>query len=266
MKNTLSHLILSILIIALTIVGYKAYSSAVDFEQKTQSIADLQNVSDLTKSNLSNIKDITFSWFKKKKEDSPVITINNKQEFKFIIFLSLIVIIILLSYFVVSLKIFNIYGSLMTIVILIYGLITPLMMITIHKEVKYIGDIILSFESKSMISSIQKLFETNDYVIGAVILLFSVIIPLLKTFSLLLIAIFEDTLFTHKLIGFFKMIGKWSMVDVFVVAILLVFLSANKGDISKAEVEVGIYIFLMYVIASMFISLSADKMIQNIKK
>jgi uncharacterized paraquat-inducible protein A len=57
------------------------------------------------------------------------------------------------------------------------------------------------------------------------------------------------------------MIGKWSMVDVFVVAVFLVYLTANKGDVSRAEVEVGLYFFLAYVIVSMFVSLSADKML-----
>ena len=34
------------------------------------------------------------------------------------------------------------------------------------------------------------------------------------------------------------------MVDVFVVAVFLVYLTANKGDVSRAEVEVGLYFFL----------------------
>ncbi len=62
---------------------------------------------------------------------------------------------------------------------------------------------------------------------------------------------------------FFKMIGKWSMVDVFVVAVFLVYLTANKGDVSRAEVEVGLYFFLAYVIVSMLVSLSADKMLST---
>ncbi|PTB88089.1 paraquat-inducible membrane protein A, partial [cyanobacterium G8-9] len=56
-----------------------------------------------------------------------------------------------------------------------------------------------------------------------------------------------------------------SMVDVFVVAVFLVYLTANKGDVSRAEVEVGLYFFLAYVIVSMMVSLSADKMVQQLK-
>jgi uncharacterized paraquat-inducible protein A len=59
------------------------------------------------------------------------------------------------------------------------------------------------------------------------------------------------------------MIGKWSMVDVFVVAVFLVYLTGNKGEISRAEVEMGLYYFLAYVIVSMLVSLSANKMLQE---
>ncbi|MNN99281.1 Paraquat-inducible protein A [compost metagenome] len=72
-----------------------------------------------------------------------------------------------------------------------------------------------------------------------------------------------ESKFASHVVKFFKMIGKWSMVDVFVVAVFLVYLTANKGDVSRAEVEVGLYFFLAYVILSMLVSLSADKMLSS---
>ena len=69
----------------------------------------------------------------------------------------------------------------------------------------------------------------------------------------------------HGFIGFFKTIGKWSMVDVFVVAVFLVYLTANKAETSRAEVEVGLYFFLAYVMVSMLVSFSADKMLLGLK-
>jgi uncharacterized paraquat-inducible protein A len=147
----------------------------------------------------------------------------------------------------------------------VLGLVTPILMVTIHKEVEYIGDIVLSFESKGVIGSIVKLFDTGDIIVALVILLFSVLVPVLKVFSLLFISIFRESHFAHKIVKFFKMIGKWSMVDVFVVAVFLVYLTANKGDVSRAEVEVGLYFFLAYVIVSMIVSLSADKMVRQLK-
>jgi uncharacterized paraquat-inducible protein A len=148
---------------------------------------------------------------------------------------------------------------------LILGLITPILMVTIHKEVEYLGDIVLSFESKGVIGSIVKLWETGDIIVAMVILLFSVVVPVLKVFSLLVVSIFMESRFAHGIIAFFKMIGKWSMVDVFVVAVFLVYLTANKGDVSRAEVEMGLYFFLAYVIVSMLVSLSADRMLKELK-
>jgi len=55
------------------------------------------------------------------------------------------------------------------------------------------------------------------------------------------------------------------MVDVFVVSTFLVYLTTSSGDISRAELEIGVYFFLVYVIVSMLISLSADKMLQQKK-
>jgi len=146
---------------------------------------------------------------------------------------------------------------------LILGLVTPILMVTIHKEVEYIGDIVLSFESKGVMGSIAKLWESDEVVVALVILLFSVLIPVLKVLSLLFISIFVESKFAMSIVKFFKIIGKWSMVDVFVVAVFLVYLTSNNADVSRAEIEVGLYFFLAYVIVSMLVSLSADKMLHG---
>lgn len=269
LKNTLQHFVLGILIILISMMGHRTYTEAINYEVQMQEYSDSQNIKDLTKENLK--KKFSFSSWFSKKEDANTSSSENiskelpQQETSYAVALGFLVALMLLMFFFVPLKLFNIYSSVMIIIVLCYALVTPLMMVTIHKEISYIGDVVLSFESKSLVTSTAKLINSGDYVIGAAIILFSILVPVLKALSLFLIAVFEDNLFTHKLIGFFKAIGKWSMVDVFVVAVLLVFLSANKGDISKAEVEMGIYVFMCYVIASMIVSISASKMLKNIK-
>jgi len=49
-------------------------------------------------------------------------------------------------------------------------------------------------------------------------------------------------------------IGKWSMADVFVVALLLTFFIVNKDKSTDAAVQTGLYFFLCYVILSMIAS------------
>ena len=76
------------------------------------------------------------------------------------------------------------------------------MMVTIHKEVEYLDDVVLSFESKGVIGSITKLFESGDAVVAIVILLFSVLVPVTKTLSLpfvsMLVSLSADKMF-HRL-------------------------------------------------------------------
>jgi len=48
-----------------------------------------------------------------------------------------------------------------------------------------------------------------------------------------------------------KTIGKWSMVDVLVVAILVVFFTTNEDVTSEMIIESGLYFFLIYVLISM---------------
>jgi len=171
--------------------------------------------------------------------------------------------LLLLGYFWMPVTTFTLWGAVAAGVLLLFGLISPMMMVTIHKEVEYLGDVVLSFESKSVIGSIVKLFKGGDSVVAGVILLFSVIVPWLKVLSMLFVTLFMKNPFAKGVVKFFKHLGKWSMVDVFVVATFLVYLTSNKGDVSRAEIEVGLYFFLSYVIVSMLVSLSADKMLNQ---
>jgi len=176
-----------------------------------------------------------------------------------------LLLVLLLAYFVLSLRAFTFLGALAAGEMLYFGLTAPILMVTIHKEVEYLGDVVLSFESKSVVGSIIKLFENGDSVVALTILLFSVLIPVVKIAAMLFVSLFMENRFAHGVVKFFKMIGKWSMVDVFVVATFLVYLTVNKGDVSRAEVEVGLYFFLAYVIVSMLVSLGADKMLHQAK-
>jgi hypothetical protein len=155
--------------------------------------------------------------------------------------------------------------SLAAFVSLINGLATPILMIVIHKNVEYLGDVVLSFESKGILGSLQKLFAEGSVAVGVAILLFSVLLPAAKTLSLLSVSIFETRPFTAKMVRFFKALGKWSMLDVFVVALLVVYLGAGNGGTSRSEIEIGVYFFLAYVLLSMAASLAAERMPEGIE-
>ena len=268
-KEYLLYSLLTILLVFMVMFGTKAYQQAIKFESITQELVVLQGAKAQAKLQLekfatsilggliSNKREVKF---KKVKQQQRVAMQNAQHYTRYFIYL---LFLLMLSYFIVSLRTFTLFGSLSALFTLLFGLITPILMITIHKQIDYLGDIVLSFESKGVIGSILKLFDSGDFIVAFTILIFSVLIPLLKVLAFLFVAIFMKKGFAHSIVKIFKLIGKWSMVDVFVVAIFLVYLTSNKGDVSRAEVEVGLYFFLAYVIVSMLLSLSADKMLRE---
>ena len=263
--------VLAVILGAMVLFGTKAYTHALAYEEATTEMVSYQDAGQqaslklekFAKRLLGDLYDDELRMKLDKVREKQAEAMAKAKEYTFY-FMSLLA-VVLLSYFLTSLRTFTLVGSISAMMALVLGLITPILMVTIHKEVEYLGDIVLSFESKGVIGSIVKLWETGDIVVAMVILLFSVVVPVLKVLSLLVVSVFMESRFAHGIIAFFKMIGKWSMVDVFVVAVFLVYLTANKGDISRAEVEMGLYFFLAYVIVSMLVSLSADKMLQQLK-
>ncbi len=270
LQKQIFYPLLLLLLLGMVFFGSKAYTEAKAYEQATTSLVSHMSAKKLAEFQLKELAEAFSLGFYEndKKKNLQKLRIAQetykKQSKKYTLYFMLLLLGLLSSYFFISLRAFTFFGSLTALVTLLFGLITPIMMVTIHKEVEYLGDVIFSFESKGIVGSIEKLFGSGDVVVGLVILLFSVLVPGVKTVALLFVSVFMENRFAHGIVKFFKMIGKWSMMDVFVVATFLVYLTANKGDISRAEVEVGLYFFLAYVIVSMLVSLSADKMLHQV--
>jgi len=271
MKKLILYSALTAILGFMVFFGEKAYTQAILYEEATTELVSYQDAGQQAKLQLEKLAKSLLGGLYNDERKINLDRVCEKQEEamlkaqEYTLYFMYLLGAGLLSFFLVSLRAFTIFGSLAAMVALLFGLTTPILMVTIHKEVAYLGDIVLSFESKGVIGSIEKLFESGDVVVAIVILLFSVVTPVIKVLSLLIVSVFMESDFAHGIVKFFKMIGKWSMVDVFVVALFLVYLTANKGEISRAEVEVGFYFFLAYVIVSMLVSISADKMLHELK-
>ena len=88
-----------------------------------------------------------------------------------------------------------------------------------------------------------------------IIAIFSLCIPVIKIASLLLIlnVEYKKGSFLDKSLHIIETFGKWSMLDVFVVALLLV--SVKLGVLAKVEVHYGLYVFAASVLLTMGLSL-----------
>jgi len=271
MRKILNITIAIISFILLTYYANESYTSAKALESTNKSYYQAQtDIKELITRKFSSILS-TLSLGTIENKDSKANELNKLKAKKIIqkehtnsaiSKLAIAATVAVLLYFVLDLTTYSILIGLSSLVTLIYGVITPILMIVIHKYVDYLGDIILSFESKTIAGTIEHLYNSQNYPVAITILLFSIITPLLKTITMLSVVAFREFHIANKLLKIFKHLGKWSMLDVFVVSLLLVYLSMGSSQNSYSEIENGIYIFLIYVILSIITSLSVEKLLK----
>jgi len=134
---------------------------------------------------------------------------------------------------------------LVALVLLVIGLTAPIL--TLEKFYVFTNQV-------SLWSALQQLWEQNDW--GLLLLLgtFSVVFPVLKILFLLKITNLEaaDSELHKQHLKWLAIYSKWSMLDVFVVALLVV--SVKLNVLAEANVEYGIYVFAASVILTTLVS------------
>ncbi len=132
-----------------------------------------------------------------------------------------------------------------TSLLLIAGFVMPMMTITKFMVVS---------NSFSMVSGIWQLLQDGQFFIFLIVACFSIIMPLAKI-TLLFNLLHPDTTHPHRrkrLLQLMHDYGRWAMLDVMVVAILIV--TVKLGAIASIEVHSGLYIFGLAVLLIMFIT------------
>ncbi len=168
---------------------------------------------------------------------------------RFYYFLGTVVLFILL-YTLLDQKIVLLFIATASLLALITVLFSPLLLMSVGKQLPILGEVILSYESKSIASTIMKLYKQHNYLIALLVLLFSVCIPFLKTVLILAYGLFQETGMMRTTAKWMEKAGKWSMADVFIVAILVVFFSTNQDIHTTMQIAPGLYFFVTYVLLS----------------
>jgi paraquat-inducible protein A len=106
----------------------------------------------------------------------------------------------------------------------------------------------------SLASGILHLLIEGEPLLFIVVFSFSILMPAWKMYLLyrLLHAHDGDNARRHRQLHILSFLGKWSMLDVFVVAILVV--TVKLGAIANITVHIGIYLFTLAVLASMLLT------------
>lgn len=134
---------------------------------------------------------------------------------------------------------------LITTICLGVGLIAPIL--TLEKF--YIVE-----NTFSIVSGLGQLLEEKKFFLFVVILIFSVLLPMLKLAILFRLLLLRDAANEkmHRYLHLMHQYGKWSMLDVFVVALLVV--AVKLGAVASVETHYGLYAFGTAVLLTMVVS------------
>ena len=105
----------------------------------------------------------------------------------------------------------------------------------------------------SILSGLVQLLEEGRFFLFIIILLFSVILPIIKLW--VLFRLLGSTKTNESLRRYLHMMhqyGKWSMLDVFVVALLVV--AVKLGAVARVETHYGLYAFAAAVLLTMAVT------------
>lgn len=86
-------------------------------------------------------------------------------------------------------------------------------------------------QKRSIIGTVTNLFEKKRYFVAIMIFIFSVVIPFAKGILILFANTKAGQSKRREVLHFVEKIGKWSMADVFVVAVFLAFLATTSSGV-----------------------------------
>ncbi len=132
---------------------------------------------------------------------------------------------------------------------LVFGICAPVL--SIRKEILWIE---LNNDTYSLLEGIIDLFKNGHVILSTIIFSFSILFPIGKIVTL-------NYLWNKKIadknrqtvLNIIEIFSKWSMLDVFVISLIIVI--ANVSAMTDAKAKWGIYIFITHVIISMTLSL-----------
>lgn len=188
--------------------------------------------------------------------------INKVDEIKPIIDKKIRLIIILLAialalgiglYTILGFQLFVSHITLLSIILLVLGVSLPMIeldarlnefqMDLLSSKVGF-GEQTLYYQSKSILEVTQTLIETRGWdlkAVGYMILMFSIVFPFIKLVLSALFLFSQRVSRSNLAKGIIFHLGKWSMADVFVVALFMAYIgfhgliTSQLGDISRNE-------------------------------
>ena len=139
------------------------------------------------------------------------------------------------------------------LVVLVAGLSLPIL--TVEKTIFW-----RHWENHySVFVGVIELAKSGDWLLSVILFFFSMVFPFAKLFSLAVLWYRKlSEADRAKTLRWLEALGKWSMLDVFVVAILIV--AAKLRDLTQVQPRIGVYLFGLAIILSMLITTRVNRL------
>lgn len=113
--------------------------------------------------------------------------------------------------------------------------------------------------SFSVWQGVAALWKENEPALAAILFFFSMVFPIVKLAGLIAIWCLRlPQERRNQVLHWLGLLGKWSMLDVFVVAILIVLVKI--GPLARVTPRIGIYVFASAIFASMLTTTYIDNL------
>ncbi len=118
-------------------------------------------------------------------------------------------------------------------------------------------------DAVSVVGGILTLFHEGEFFLFAVLTLFTLVFPCAKLGLLALIWLEREHNLARmrRLHGWVASLGKWSMLDVFVVAILIV--AMKSAGVASLQIGLGLYLFTASVVLTQLVSSWVAKLLHR---
>jgi paraquat-inducible protein A len=137
-----------------------------------------------------------------------------------------------------------------------------LLLIALSLPLLTVEKMVLWKNEYSVIAGVHGLWEQGQYALAIILFFFSIVFPLFKLAMLgfiWFIRLAEGK--RQAVLHWLGILGKWSMLDVFVVAILIVLV--KLGPLAKVQPQRGVYWFAAAIFLSMITSMYVDSLAQK---
>ncbi|MGO9243388.1 MAG: paraquat-inducible protein A [Verrucomicrobiia bacterium] len=137
-----------------------------------------------------------------------------------------------------------------------------LLLIALSLPLLTVEKMVLWKNEYSVIAGVHGLWEQGQYALAIILFFFSIVFPLFKLAMLgfiWFIRLAERK--RQAVLHWLGILGKWSMLDVFVVAILIVLV--KLGPLAKVQPQPGVYWFAAAIFLSKITSMYVDSLAQK---